>query len=150
MPCALKTSSGNHVDMWISRLRDHKESLGFSDGPAISDIRGRVLSCASIDDSLHEILDEIWESNHELFPSSVLKRKILEHLFRLSARSGVHLLFKQLRKKFAVSDIDVLGVVNRWHSWDAAGEKRPDLSIRQHYTQYNLLLMPFIRYTSAM
>jgi hypothetical protein len=147
MPCTLVTSSGIGVAYWVNRLREHKAKLGFTDGPAISDLRGRVLSCASIDDSLHEILEELWESHHELFPNTVTKREDIRssyQAFRSFRRASAT---RAIENKVSSNDIDV---VNRWHAWDAAAGKKPSLSMRQHYTQYSLLLDPFLRYTNAM
>jgi hypothetical protein len=147
MPCVKTTGSGIKVSYWIQRLREHKATLGYRDGPAISDRRGKVLSCASIDDSLHELLDEIWDSTPELFPAVVSKKEDLMttyQAFRSFRRTSAT---RAIEMKVGSNDIDT---VHRWHSWDTAGGKRPALSVKQHYTQYNLLLQPFLRYTGAM
>jgi hypothetical protein len=147
MPCVRKTSSGINVAFWLDTLRKHKQNLGFTDGPAISDMRGRVLSCASIDDSLQEILDEIWETDPSLYPSQITKKEEIKtsyQAFRSFRRASAT---QAMEKKVSSNDIDI---VNRWHSWEAAGGKKPAFSMRQHYTQYNLLLEPFLRYTGAM
>jgi hypothetical protein len=147
MPCVFSTSSGINIHSWISRLIAHKAALGFTDGPAISDLRGRVLSCSSIDDSLHEVLEDIWESTPELFPNNIIRKEDIRtsyQAFRSFRRTSAT---RDIEKRVATSDIDV---VNRWYSWDAVGGKHPALSMRQHYTQYNLLLHPFLRYTGAM
>jgi hypothetical protein len=147
MPCVRKTSSGVEVSKWLEKLKDQKARFGLKDGPAISDSKGRVLSCSSIDDTLHEILDEIWDSSPHLFPSSISKKEDIRssyQAFRSFRRASAT---RAIEKKVSSNDIDV---VNRWHSVDAAGGKKPAMSMRQHYTQYNLLLEPFIRYTQAM
>ena len=57
-------------------------NLGFKDGPAISDLKGKVLSCANIDDSLHEILNDIWSSTPEMFPDHIKKAEELRDRFQ--------------------------------------------------------------------
>jgi hypothetical protein len=75
MPCSPSTSSGIDVAGWLHKLREHKAKLGYVDGPAISDLKGRVLTCSSIEDSLHELLDEVWETHQQLFPSTITKQE---------------------------------------------------------------------------
>jgi hypothetical protein len=147
MPCVRKTSSGIDVAFWLETLRTHKEKLGFKDGPAISDFRGRVLSCATIDDSLHEVLEEIWDLDSSVYPSQITKKEDIRssyQAFRSFRRASAT---RAIEKRVSSNDIDV---VNRWHAWDAAGGKKTAFTMRQHYTQYNLLLEPFLRYTGLM
>ena len=46
-----------------------KAKQGFMDGPAISDLKGDLLSSRVIHDSLLEVLEDLFESNQGLFPS---------------------------------------------------------------------------------
>jgi hypothetical protein len=98
----------------------HKESHGFVDGPAISDLRGRVLTCSSIDDTLHEVLEEIWGNHQYLYPATVSKKDDIRtsyQAFRSFRRSSAT---RAIEKRVSPNDIDV---VNRWHAVDAAGGK---------------------------
>ena len=52
-------------------MRQHKESLDFNDGPAISNKIGKVLLYSNVDDSLHEIFEDIWNTCAGLFPDSI-------------------------------------------------------------------------------
>jgi hypothetical protein len=50
--CVLITSSGIGVKVSVSRLMNLKRTQGFVDGPAISDMNGKVLSHRALNDSL--------------------------------------------------------------------------------------------------
>ena len=43
-----------------------------------------------------------------------------------------------------------MDIVNRWKAVETAAGRVPGWSIRQHYTQLELLLGPFLHYTFAM
>jgi hypothetical protein len=77
IPCAPATSSGIDVEGSLQRLRLAKQPLGFVDGPAISNLRGQVLSTRSLDDTFCELLEELFETSRDLFPSHI---KTLEDL----------------------------------------------------------------------
>ena len=47
-------------------------------------------------------------------------------------------------------DKDDVDIVNRWQTVEEAQGKRPSRPMRQHYAQFELLLGPFLRYTSMM
>jgi hypothetical protein len=48
---------------------DLKANQGVMDGPAISKENGNVLSSRAIDDSLLEVLEDLFGSNRDLFPT---------------------------------------------------------------------------------
>ena len=146
-PCIKKTSSGIPVFDWVTRLREHKKSLGFIDGPAISDHKGKVLSCSNIDDSLHEILGDIWHSSPHLFPDTIKRKEDLAERYQAFRSFRRASTTRAGEKKVSIHDIDT---VNRWHVWDQAAGRKPSLAMRQNYTQYSQQLEPFLRYTYAM
>jgi hypothetical protein len=62
-----------------------KGKQGLTDGPAISDEKGRVLNSSNIDQSMHEVLEELFLSQRDLFPSSIKAKEDIEsnyHAFR--------------------------------------------------------------------
>ena len=146
-PCVKETSSGIKVFYWIDCLRQHKENLGFKDGSSISDLKGKVLSCSNIDDSLHEILGDIWRACPDLFPDSMKKIEEIRERYQAFRSFRRASTTRAGEKKVSVHDIDT---VNRWHVWDQAAGRKPSLVMRQNYTQYNQQLEPFLRYTYAM
>ena len=45
---------------------------------------------------------------------------------------------------------DAIDIVNRWRQAENAKGKRPTHVMRQHYAEVDVLLQPFLRYTTAM
>ena len=43
-----------------------------------------------------------------------------------------------------------IDVINRWEKKERAGTKKPGMSMKQHYADFELLIQPFIRYGSKM
>jgi hypothetical protein len=147
LPCVPITSSGINVRETVSRLIEFKRSRGIIDGPAISDVAGDVLSHQALNDSLLEVLEELFDSHRELFPPSVPDKETLRRrvqVYRTLRRTSDT---RALNQKVNAADIDV---VNRWKSVERADGNRPHRPMRQHYAELELLLGPFLRYTWAM
>jgi hypothetical protein len=147
LPCAFITKSGIKPYVWINRIKEVKRKQGFLDGPAISDEKGRVLNSSAIDQGMHEVLEDLFVSHRHLFPSSITsKEDVLSsyHAFRSFRRSSDT---RALNQGVRRDDIDL---VNRWHQVEKAGGNRPSFDMRHHYAQYELLVDPFLRYTSSM
>jgi hypothetical protein len=103
LPCTFETQSGIKPYDWIERIIKLKEKQGLVDGqPAISDETGRVLNSSTIDQGMHEVLEELYVTNKELFPSSIkAKEDIISsyHAFRTFRRSSdARALDRGLRK----------------------------------------------------
>ncbi len=67
--CVHITVTGLRIRESVARLMSWKAKQGFMDGPAISDLKGDLLSSRFIDDSLLEVLEDLFESNQAWFPS---------------------------------------------------------------------------------
>jgi hypothetical protein len=80
--CVLVTSSGVDVKASLKRLIDHKASIGFIDGPAISDETGRAFSTKDMLDSLVEIVEDIFDSDRGLFPPDIVSKEILRERYQ--------------------------------------------------------------------
>jgi hypothetical protein len=77
--------------LWINRLKELKLKQGFMGGPAISDQKGRVLNSSTIDQGMHEVLEELFMSHHYLFPTTITSKEDLSshyHAFRSFRRSS--------------------------------------------------------------
>jgi hypothetical protein len=147
LPCTMTTDSGIRPYEWIKMLMIVKEKQGLTNGPAISDEQGRVLNASSIDQSMHEVLEELFMQQRDIFSSSIKsKEDIAEnyHAFRSFRRSSDT---RALNRGVRRDDIDI---VNRWHQIDKADGNRPMFDMRHHYAQVELLIEPFLRYTQAM
>jgi hypothetical protein len=147
LPCVPVTSSGVDVKASVEKLLEFKRSRGYTSGPAISDIDGRVFSHRVMNDALLELLEELFDSQRELFPPSISSKEILRQrvqVYRTLRRTSDT---RAIEKKVNQTDIDV---VNRWKSVERADGNRPNRPMRQHYAELELLLEPFLRYTRAM
>jgi hypothetical protein len=147
LPCCFQTASGIRPYDWIRKLQDLKEKQGLMDGPAISDDKGRVLTSTIIDHGMHEVLEELYDKDRDLFPPSISSKEEIAssyHAFRSFRRSSDT---RALNQGVNRDDIDL---VNRWHQVEKADGNRPAFDMRHHYAQYELLVDPFLRYTSVM
>jgi hypothetical protein len=77
IPCIHTTSSGIDVKASVERLMTFKASQGLRTGPAILDLRGHILSHRSLNDSLLETLEDLFDSHRELFPASITDKEML-------------------------------------------------------------------------
>jgi hypothetical protein len=110
-------------------------------------MNGHVFSHRALNDSLLEVLEELFESQRELFPPSIPDRETLHQrvqVYRTLQRTSDT---RALNMKVGTSDIDA---VNRWKAVERADGNRPHRPMRQHYAKLELLLGPFLRYTWAM
>lgn len=146
-PCVSITSSRIPVKNWVYSLLNRKRADGYIDGPAISDLNGKVKTTTRLDEQLVEVLEDIYDETPSLFPASITSKddiNIFYSVFRTPRRSSAT---RAMEKNVSVSDIES---VNRWESKERAKGNRPNFPMRQHYTQVELLLKPFLRYTNAM
>jgi hypothetical protein len=147
LPCVPVTGSGIQVQQAVHDLIDLKEKYGFRDGPAISDISGKAYSTRDIDDSLHEILEDLYDSDRDLFPKRIKDKETLKKSYQA---------FRTLRRTSDTRAMDMgvpdddIDVVNRWKAVEKAKGTRPNRPMRHHYAELSLLIKPFLRYTTAM
>jgi hypothetical protein len=147
LPCATTTTSGIKVKEWVKALINEKKANGCVDGPLFTDTSGGVISTHSLDDMLIEVLEEMYELNADSFPVSITSKDDINgsyQVFRTFRRSSDT---RALEKNLSTNDINI---VNRWHKIEQAKGGRPVFQMKDHYAQVEILLEPFIRYTTAM
>jgi len=147
IPCTNITDSGIQIRRIVDTLISFKASQGFISGPAISNHEGKLLSAKSVDDVLHEILIDLFFQTENLFPLSVdvpEKIRISYQCFRTFRRTSTT---RATEKGVSTTDTDV---VNKWAPAEGRRRKPSSKGMRQHYTQIELLVEPFLRYTKAM
>ena len=148
IPCTLVTSSGIRVEKVVERLVKEKELLGWVQGPAISNAKGEMFNASDLDSMLHELLDDLFERNKNIFPPDIkTKEDLIEsyHCFRSFRRASDT---RAMEKKVSVTDIEI---VNRWgQEQRSKSNSKIHMPMRQHYAQPELLIEPFVRYTTAM
>jgi uncharacterized protein YerC len=101
----------------------------------------------ALNDSLLEVLEDLFDSHRELFPASIPDKETLQkriQVYRMLRRTSDT---RALEQKVGQSDIDV---VNHWKALEFADRNRPHRPMRQHYAELELLIGPFLRYTWNM
>jgi hypothetical protein len=147
LPCVLTTTSGVDVKASVARLMSHKSGLGFVDGPAISDSNGQAFATRDMSDSFVEILEDLFDSDRVLFPPDIMSKDILRE--RYQAYRSFRRTSDTRAAEMNVSSTDI-DIVNRWESVEKAQGRRAAMPMRLHYTQIELSLKPFLRYTGQM
>ena len=141
------TNLGIQVKLIVDRRRKAKAEAHLYDGPAISDIKGKLLTAKDLDEMIIKILNELFITNQELFPADITDKKQLPQHFQC---------FRTFRKTSDTRAIEAevsredINTVNRWRETERANGKRPNRTMMQHYAEFDILLMPFKRYTQAM
>ena len=140
LPSVPVTWSGINVRNIIDRLLEVKSCTGFSDGPAISTMNGKMPRSKDIDDMLHELLMGIFDLNRALFLPDITSHELISlhyqcyRTFRQSSDT------RAVEQGVALVDIDV---VNRWKRVKGSKGKVPSHTMQQRYAQFDMLLDPF-------
>ena len=157
VPCINITGSGIQVRKIIYRLIKLNRTFGFTDGPAISDRKGKMYYSLDINNLLWDVLDSIFDDDQSLFPADVIS-KVQEADNPRDGLSEIYACFRTFRrtsdtralnKKNVLHNEDI-EIVNRWRSVELAKGKGPNLPMKHHYAEIQIILEPFLRYTSAM
>jgi hypothetical protein len=148
LPCCNLTSSGINVRDWMWELIALKQIHHQVSGPAISRIDGTIMTTSFLDVKLAIILEEIFDCQPELFPTTLRTNK--------DELGNAYQVYRTLRRspdtraiEQNVSKVDI-ETINRWHGTERAAGNRPNRAMYQHYAQVDLLIKPYIRYTKAM
>ena len=147
IPCVNKTSSGISVRSVVNNHLQLKEQAQLFEGPAISNHEGILLTTKYVDDTIHELLIDIFYSHQSLFPPSINSPEKIQssyQCFRSFRRTSA-----TRASEMGVSTTDV-NTINRWQDEKEAKGRKPSSSMHQHYTQFDLLIKPFLRYTFQM
>jgi hypothetical protein len=140
--------SGINVWSWVRRLLAIHLLRGRVDGPAFVDpASGNQSSSMDMNDLFLELLVDIYETHRPLFGVDVASSADVAnkyHVFRSFRRGSES---QAVAKRVDESD---RYVVNRWKKKEAAGTKKANLPINQHYVDISLVKDAFLRYTQAM
>jgi hypothetical protein len=114
----------------LKHLLDLKASQDLTDGPAISKENGQLFSSRAIDDSMLEVLEKLFVSSRDLFPSKIETAQDLRksyQVFRPLRRTSDT---QVLEMKVSKDDMDV---VNHWAGVEKAQGRRPVCEMRHYY-----------------
>jgi hypothetical protein len=148
LPSVNTTGSGIPVRRWLKRVLVANQQLGRHSGPAFCDEDGVVLTTRDMNESLYDILGDLLSEHPSLFLADVKTRSDIEEKYNVyrSFRRGSD--SQAMAMNVTEYDIDV---VNRWVKKEKAGTNRPGQSkMKHHYSDINIMLPNFRRYTMAM
>ena len=147
VPCINKTASGLNMRNIFLRAIQAKESLGLNNGPLISDSRGILWTSQTIDKMMFEVLKDIFVSDRSLFDVRIKDVKNVQDNYKSYRSFRRSSDTRAINQGVSAVDIDV---INRWSTVENSRGKRTGLPMKHHYSELNLLLEPFKRYTRAM
>ena len=115
-------------------------------GSAITDWEGNVLSMSAIDNRFHKFLIRLHERGESFHREIKSVDDIMERfsVFRSLRRASTT---RAMNQNVSSNDIDT---INRWKAVEVSKGKRSGGPMRQHYAEFSLLKVPFLRYTHAM
>jgi hypothetical protein len=87
-----------------------KERSGLRSGPAISNLSGRIYKPLDMNDALLEVLEDLFDNHHELFPAPVKNKELLRNMYQA---------FRTLR---CISNTRAIKM-NRWKTVEKADGK---------------------------
>ena len=124
-----------------------KASQGLTDGPAISKENGLLFTSRAIDDSMLEVLEELFITSQDLFPTTIKSNQDLRKSYQVLRTLCRTLDTQALETRVSKDDINV---VNRWAGVEKAQGQKPGQEMCHYYADVTLLMKPFLRYTWAM
>jgi hypothetical protein len=146
--CVNITDSGINVRSWVRRLMAIHLLRGRVEGPAFVDpTTGSQSSSMDLNDLFMELMVDIYDTHRPLFGVDVYSSADVVdkyHVYRSFRRGSES---QAVAKRVDESD---RYVVNRWKKKEAAGTKKANLPIDQHYVDISLVKDAFLRYTQAM
>ena len=147
LPCAPRTTSGIEVRRWWLRAITLTQHLGRNSGPLMTDYHGKKMTSTRLTGTMHHYLYQILEEKPELLPAKVgTVEEITEryHTFR-SFRRGSDTRAISMK----VDETDIY-CVNRWKTEGRNNRGPGGMPMHHRYADIDLLIQPFLRYTSAM
>jgi hypothetical protein len=146
--CPVIPSLEPSQDPGVSGASDGLEGESRSDGwPGHLERKWQFVSSRAIDDSLLEVLEDLFGSNRDLFPTKFETTQDLQKSYQV---------FRTLRRTSDTQALEMkvnkddINVVNRWTGVEKSQGRRPGREMRHYYADIMLLLKPFQRYTQAM
>jgi hypothetical protein len=140
------TSSGIQVKSWISRLVEIKTARGYARGPLFGDDAGLVIKAKIIELELMELMEllhGIKESQPGLIPSDLDTYEDF----------GISCSFWRGATSTAQTrgvDDKYVNLINRWRNFEESKGRRPTLSMQDHYSDIQILLLDLMKFSLAL
>jgi hypothetical protein len=106
-----------------------------------------MYSTRDMSESLIKVLEDLFDTDRALPPPDITSQEILHERYQAFRTFRITSDTRGAECDESSSDVDI---VNRWESVEKAGGWRAAMPMRLHYTQIDLILKPFMRYTWAM
>ena len=147
IPCSNLTLSGIDIRTIIQDHLEVKSKAELFVGPAISNHEGILLSTKYVDDTVAELLNDIFHSDQNLFPPTIDSPDKISYSYQCFRSFRRTSATRATEMGISSNDVDT---INRWQDRENKKSSKPASSMHQHYTQFDLLIKPFLRYTSQM
>ena len=141
------TDSGIEVKWWRDALVEVHTRAGRSEGPAICDEKGFLLSHSVVNSHLWDVLEELHDEDPTQFPLAARDQSAIRELIQIN-RSGRRSAESRAVSK-GVAELDVLAV-NRWSKDVKAKGRMSNQPLTISYTDPGLVSGCFKRFTQAM
>jgi len=142
-PLAAQTSSGIPIKKWVTRLVEVHERRGYLRGPLFGDRTGQVMRPKIIELEIMDKLQRIKNTCRGIIPEDV---DIYEDF-------GISRSFRRGSTSTARTrgvDDKTVTLINRWRSFEQARGRRPAMSMKDHYSDIQILLPELIKYSLAL
>ena len=121
--CVWKTGSGIEVFKVVERLIMEKHDLVKFHGPGISNKRGTISSSWSFNESLHEVLIDIFQASSHLFPPTIQSEQDIRKSYSVSRTLRITSETQALNMHVVLS---VVNLVNKWKMGENQMEHKQD------------------------
>lgn len=140
---ASTTRSGLEPRAWIEALVRVRESEGRTQGPAFCDHDGNKEKTSVYNDVISEALLRVQARRGDLIPDGVevLEEYGLSRSFRRGSTTQAG------NQGVSAEDIEA---VNRWRTVERAKGMRPNLRMRDHYSEVSQMKKKLLRYSAAL
>ena len=101
----------------------------------------------AIDELMLELLEEIYDGNQDSFPSEVDTRENIAEFYHCFCTFQKSSDTQAINMGVRGYDIDV---INRWENKEKSGGRNNYGGMKQQYSEFELLIKPFLRYGEKM
>ena len=142
-PLVARTSSGIEVKRWITRLVGVRDEAGIRNGPAFCDSFGNIAKTKIYEDAILERFCVIqrWENSPIAKGVNVFEDFGVSRSFRRGSTSEARIR--------GVDDREV-DLTNRWRNHENAKGRKPRRSMRDHYSDIEILVPALLLYSLAL
>ena len=142
-PLAAVTKSGLQLQLWVTRVCEHRRSEGRSHGPVFADRWGQVVNPRLYENIILGKLQILKETRRDLIPDtvSVYEDYGISRSFRRGSNTHA------TNQGISQSDRELM---NRWRNVENARGRKARLAMADHYADIRQLIPSLLRYSSSL